>query len=94
MSAELLFGALDLAFRRFLFHRFLTMSHDNEGEEACNLSVMIPACNEALTLPDPLGDLSSQTVRQLEIICMDGASTYDTASFAIACGAKVVKADE
>lgn len=36
------------------------MFHDNEGEAASNLSVIIPTCNEVLTLPDPLGDLGAK----------------------------------
>ena len=93
MSTELLFGILGLAVSRFLFRRFPTLPHGIQGAAASDLSIIIPARNEALTLPDLLHDLGSQTVRPLEIICVDDASTDDTASIAIAHGAKVVNAE-
>lgn len=94
MTAELLFGILGLAVSRFLFRRFPTLPHDIQSAQASDLSIIIPARNEALTLPDLLNDLNSQTVCPLEIICVDDASTDDTASIASAHGAKVVKAAE
>jgi len=92
MSAELLFGVLGLAVSRFLFRRFPTLPHGVQGEVASDLSIIIPARNEARTLPNLLNDLLNQTVSPLEIICVDDASTDDTASIAIAHGAKVVRA--
>lgn len=94
MSAELLFGVLGLAVSRLLFCRFPTLPQGNTDMDAGNLSIIIPARNEALTLPDLLTDLGCQTIRPLEIICVDDASTDDTASIATAHGAKVVKAAE
>lgn len=94
MSAELLFGVLGLAVSRFLFCRFPTLPQGDRGADAGCLSVIIPARNEALTLPELLQDLGSQTVLPLEIICVDDASTDDTASIAAAYGAMVVRVGE
>ena len=92
MTAELLFGALGLAISRILFRHFPVLSLKEGDVDASQLSVIIPARNEAQTLPDLLTDLSLQTITPLEIICVDDASTDDTASIAAAYGAKVVPA--
>ena len=65
MSAELLFGALGLAVSRFLFRQFPTLPAGAEMDKACNLSVIIPARNEALTLPETLPDDIASTAERL-----------------------------
>lgn len=92
MTVEMLFGALGLVVSRILFRHFPTLPGKEGNVDASQLSVIIPARNEAQTLPDLLPDLSRQTVTPLEIICVDDASTDDTASIATAHGAKVVPA--
>ena len=94
MTAEMMFGALGLAISRILFRRFPTLPASEGTVDAGQLSVIIPARNEAQTLPDLLTDLSRQTVCPLEIICVNDASTDDTANIAAACGATVVQAPE
>lgn len=57
------------------------------------LSVVIPALNEAATLPGLLGDLQRLDVRPAEILVVDGGSTDGTAAAASAGGARVVSSE-
>jgi glycosyltransferase involved in cell wall biosynthesis len=51
--------------------------------------VILPALNEAATLPSVLGALS-RAVPDCDVVVVDDGSTDDTAAVARACGAKVV----
>lgn len=54
------------------------------------VSVIIPARNEALTLPLLIGDLRSQTIPPLEILVADADSTDRTAEVAGSLGCRVL----
>lgn len=54
------------------------------------LSVIIPALNEAHSLPPLLAQLRAQTGLLLEIIVADGGSSDDAPALALAAGARVV----
>lgn len=54
------------------------------------ISVIIPARNEALTLPHLVGDLRAQTLPPFEIIVADAASSDQTAEVAASLGCRVV----
>lgn len=56
------------------------------------LSVVIPALNEARSLPGLLADLAAQQGCTLEVIVADGGSTDGTLDLARAAGARVVDA--
>jgi rSAM/selenodomain-associated transferase 2 len=60
--------------------------------EEPELSVVIPALNEARALPELLRELAKQEGVELEVIVADGGSTDDTASRAMSAGAHVVAA--
>lgn len=57
------------------------------------LSVIIPALNEARTLPRLLTQLQAQEISGLQIIVADGGSSDDTPALARANGATVVSSD-
>lgn len=61
-------------------------------EGAADLCVVIPALNEANTLPQLLRDLAGQKGLRIDAIVVDGASTDATATVARAAGARVVEA--
>jgi glycosyltransferase involved in cell wall biosynthesis len=54
------------------------------------ISVVIPAKNEALTLPLVVGDLRSQTLPPLEILIADANSTDETVRTAESLGCRIV----
>jgi 4,4'-diaponeurosporenoate glycosyltransferase len=62
----------------------------NTAEQATRLSVIIPARNEAKTLPLLLGDLLAQTVQPHEIIVVNDDSQDETESIARAFGVRVL----
>jgi len=92
MAAEIWFAAIGLAVSRILFRRFPTLPTATDGVSASHLSIIIPARNEAQTLPGLLTDLARQTLPPLEILCVNDASTDDTAAIAAAHGATVIQA--
>jgi len=55
------------------------------------VTVIVPAYNEAASLPDTIASLHSQTVRPAEIIVIDDCSTDDTGAVAQALGATVLR---
>lgn len=89
-------GAVGLAAGRILFARVpclcMRARPNSPFPKGLTVSVIIPARNEAHTLPHLLKDLAQQTTIPLEIICVDDDSTDDTASVAAAYGAKVIAA--
>ncbi|MEX0588270.1 MAG: glycosyltransferase family 2 protein [Cyanobium sp.] len=60
------------------------------AEGQLRVSVLIPARNEALTLPQLLAALARQTLQPLEVIVIDDHSNDDTASLAAAAGVTVL----
>lgn len=58
------------------------------------LSIIIPARNEALRLPRLLKSLQAQSWKRFEVIVADDGSTDHTAEVALSYGAKVVKSEE
>ncbi|KYG26980.1 glycosyltransferase [Alkalihalobacillus trypoxylicola] len=59
-----------------------------------NVSVIIPARNEALRIKPLLQSLSSQNEKPLEMIVVDDESSDETASIAKSYGCKVVSVDQ
>lgn len=93
MIGGLLTGLTGLASSRVLFFRFPSMKERRTPVDAGDVSVIIPARNEALTLPSLLEDLKNQTAQPLEVICVDDDSTDDTAKVATSWGARVIPAE-
>jgi biofilm PGA synthesis N-glycosyltransferase PgaC len=58
---------------------------------AAQLTIIVPAYNEAASIADTVRSIQAQTVRVAEIIVVDDGSTDDTAAIAAACGATVVR---
>jgi glycosyltransferase involved in cell wall biosynthesis len=58
--------------------------------ERASVSVVIPAKNEALALPDLVSDLREQTHPPVEIVVADAGSTDGTAELALGLGCRVV----
>lgn len=87
---ELLIVLLGLAVTPILFYRFPRIARTNPKDDLPLLSVIIPARNEATSLPLLLGDLRNQTYQTFEIICGDDDSSDGTAQIAEAFGAKVI----
>lgn len=57
---------------------------------AADLTIIIPAYNEAASIADTIRSLQTQSVRVGEILVVDDCSTDDTAAIARACGARVL----
>ncbi|NLX25332.1 MAG: glycosyltransferase [Lentisphaerae bacterium] len=92
MIASLMTGLAGLVASRVLFRRFPCLEYHPSAADAKDVSVIIPARNEALTLPHLLEDLKNQTIQPLEVICVDDDSSDDTALVAASLGARVVPA--
>ena len=60
-------------------------------DAAAQLTVLVPAYNEAASVGDTIRSLHAQTVRIGEILVIDDCSTDETASVAAALGARVVR---
>ena len=78
----------------FLFRRFPILPKGGDDITAPKLSVIIPARNEAESLPLLLTDLNKQTDRPFEIICVDDGSSDGTGRIASAMGATVMRVEE
>lgn len=63
------------------------------GPENFSVSIIIPARNEAQTLPLLLKDLKNQTIQPLEIICVNDGSKDQTRQIIMEAGGRVVLAD-
>lgn len=88
---ELIIDILGLAMTPILFNRFPSLSKTSEANSSkLSLSVIIPARNEASSLPLLLDDLKHQTVQPLEIIVADDGSTDRTSHLASSFGATVL----
>jgi biofilm PGA synthesis N-glycosyltransferase PgaC len=58
---------------------------------ALDLTVIVPAFNEAASIADTVRSIQAQTVRIREIIVVDDCSSDDTGEVARACGATVIR---
>ncbi len=70
--------------------RISTLPPAGEKEEGETLSVIIPARNEGLRLPNLLSSLKTQSHPPLEILVVDDHSDDDTAALASQMGAHVI----
>lgn len=88
---EIIIVLIGLAVTPVLFCRFprLPKGKSNDGGGSA-ISIIIPARNEERNLPLLLGDLQSQSIQPLEIICVDDESTDATAQIAACYGVKVL----
>jgi 4,4'-diaponeurosporenoate glycosyltransferase len=85
-------GLIGLAASRVLFWDFPSLKARRTTADAGDVSIIIPARNEALTLPYLLEDLKKQTAQPHEVICVDDDSSDNTSLVAAALGARVVPA--
>lgn len=80
---ELIIVLIGLTATAVLFYRFPRLPAETaQPEKLQTVSVIIPARNEEKNLTLLLGDLQRQTMRPLEIICVDDASEDNTAAVA------------
>ena len=68
------------------------MTPANGSVDPIELSVIVPALDEAEVLPDLLADLHGQQGVRLEVLVADGGSFDATATLAAAAGARVIAA--
>ena len=68
------------------------MTPVNGSVDPIDLSVIVPALDEAKVLPGLLADLRGQQGVRLEVLVADGGSSDATATLAVAAGARVVDA--
>lgn len=80
-----------IAVTAILFYRIPTLPEVNKNlSNAPSVSVIIPARNEEYNLRLLLSDLNSQTLPDLEIICVDDESEDSTGQIALENGAKLI----
>lgn len=70
-----------------------TTSEDVAGGVGLSVSIIIPARNEAETLPLILADLKRQTLQPLEIICVNDGSSDQTRDVVLGAGGNVMLLD-
>ncbi len=80
MTVNLIIVLIGLFLSAVLFYRFPVLSDTLPVKPFPRITVVIPARNEEHNLPLLLDDLKKQTVQAHEIICVDDASTDNTAS--------------
>ncbi len=86
--------ALGLAAGIVLFFRRPRLPPAAPAAPAPRISVIIPARNEAVTLPHLLESLRSQSLAPHEVLCVDDGSEDATAAVAVSLGASVIAAPE
>ena len=91
---ELAIILLGFAAAALLFYRMPRLPVAQRAPSGTRVSVLIPARNEATTLPLLLSDLAKQTVSPLEILVADDASEDETADIARSFGARVLSLAE
>jgi len=80
-----------IAFTALLFYRFPGLpSAEKNGKDFPSVSIIIPARNEEKNLKLLLEDLKTQSIKPLEIICVNDDSSDGTAQVAEAYGATLV----
>ena len=89
MNLTLLLTAVGVLLGFGLLGRVRTPQGTSPGT---SVSVIIPARNEAESLPNLLRSLANQTLTPAEVIVVDDGSTDDTAALATAGGAQVIHA--
>lgn len=77
-----------LSFRRPRLHRAV------KAQNYFRISVIIPTCNNAKTLPALLADLQNQSIPTSNIICVDYGSWDGTKQLAEKLGAQVLDSDD
>ncbi|HEY7396060.1 MAG TPA: glycosyltransferase family 2 protein [Gemmatimonadaceae bacterium] len=75
---------------RHLTHTNLARS-DEPLRTSCQVTVLVPAYNEAESVADTIRSLQTQTVRPAEILVIDDCSTDDTGNVARALGVTVIR---
>ncbi len=76
------------------FRHLRRLGREPESATPCTVSLIIPARNEADSLPHLLGSIARQHRAADEVIVVDDGSTDGTAAMAAAAGATVVTAPE
>jgi 4,4'-diaponeurosporenoate glycosyltransferase len=71
----------------------LSTIKDESSEAGLSISIIIPARNEAKTLPLLLADLKQQTFQPLEIICVNDGSEDQTRDVVLGAGDNVILVD-
>src|SRR5688572_2402797 len=61
--------------------------------DICDLTVIVPAYNEADSIADTVRSLQNQTLKPAEIIVVDDCSTDDTGDIARSCAVTVLRPD-
>lgn len=88
---DMIILAFGLGFGLLLFFKCPYLRGDHGTDPVSQkISVIIPARNEALTLPLILKDLKNQTCPVLEVICVDDQSEDDTGIIAESFGAQLI----
>lgn len=87
---EILIVFIGLAVTPLLFYRFPGIAKPRYTDDSQTLSVIIPARNEAKSLPLLLEDLRTQSAKPFEIICVDDDSSDATAEIAASKGVRVI----
>ena len=66
-------------------------NQDRLSSDICDLTVIVPAYNEAESIADTVRSLQSQTLKPAEIIVVDDCSTDATGEIARSCGVTVLR---
>lgn len=90
MIANISLGLLAIGAGALMFRSLPTPRSRDENTEHPSLSIIIPARNEAESLPHLLGTLQEQNLESFEVLVVDDHSTDDTISIAKSFGATVL----
>lgn len=94
MIFDLITMPLGMISSRLLFKNFSEVATDYQSKRHYQVSIIIPARNEAENIPLLLGDLKKQDYPITEIICVDDQSTDATAEIVTRMGAKLIRVKE
>ncbi len=86
------FAVVALAAAAWLIGRPRRLGNGRSEGDAANVSVIIPARDEAVNLPRLLASLAASVAKPGEVIVVDDGSTDDTAAIATSFGVTVVTA--
>lgn len=87
---NLIIMCMGLAFSVLLFYRFPKLPAARNGSECPTISIIIPARDEEKNLQLLLKDLQAQSVKPLEIICVNDDSSDGTAQVAESFSATLI----